>query len=225
MKFLYEKSAGNETIILKDDNYKYIFKARRHKADQDLYLRNLSDDFIYRYKILKISKKDAVLKLLGKKKLVVTSSKVLHIGWCIIDHKMIEKVLPMLNELGVKKISFVYCDKSQRNFKINLDKINKISLNSCMQSGRSDVMEFEILNSIKEYFEKYPQSCILDFGGKNLDDVKNFGDNFSVLIGCEGGFSQRERELFLGKSIYAFKVPFVLKSETAVVAVSAKYLG
>ncbi|XPV54809.1 MAG: hypothetical protein ACNI3H_07545 [Halarcobacter ebronensis] len=54
-------------------------------------------------------------------------------AWCIVDPKTIEKELPYLNELGVRKITFISCDYSQKNFKLNFEKLEKILVNSSSQ--------------------------------------------------------------------------------------------
>ncbi len=217
MQFLYNDLAGVNILQIDKENYKYLCKVKRHKLGDMISLRNLKDDFIYLYKIIKISKKDLLLELNEKKESVIKPFKKLHIGWCIVDIKMIEKTLPMLNEIGVSKISFIYCQRSQKNFKINLNRLKKIIINSSQQCGRSVMMEFEIIDSLEEYFEKYPKSDILDFGGVSLHENKTE----NILIGCEGGFSEDEKKLFGNKSIYKLDTSMILRSESAVVAISS----
>lgn len=144
--------------------------------------------------------------------------KFFHIAWCIIDPKNIEKTLPSLNEIGVRKISFVYCDFSQKNFKLKLDRIKKILINSCQQCGRSDLMEIEIINSSKEFFEKYKNFSVLNFNGK---EIHSSNITHPVLIGPEGGFSKEEEKKF--DEIYKLK-GFILRSESSACAISAKIL-
>ncbi len=217
MQFLYNEFAGINVLQIDKENYKYLCKVKRHKVGDVISLRNLKDDFIYSYKIIKISKKDLLLELNEKQESIIKPFKKLHVGWCIIDVKMIEKTLPMLNEIGVGKISFIYCQRSQKNFKINLNRLKKIIINSSQQCGRSVMMEFEIIDSLEKYFEKYPKSDILDFGGVSL--CKNKIEN--ILIGCEGGFSEDEKKTFGNRSIYKLDTPMILRSESAIVAVSS----
>jgi len=217
MQFLYYPHTSNN-IILKDDAHKYLFKVKRIKKDEIIKIRNLKDDYLYFYKIENINKKEASLKLEKKELKPNKPQKFLHIGWCIIEPKNIEKTLPTLNEIGVSKISFIYCDFSQRNFKLKIERIEKILINSNQQCGRSNLMEIEILNSSDEFFEKYPNFIALDFDGKEIE-CKEY--NLPFLIGPEGGFSEREKENFKEK----VKLKgFILRSESAVCAISSKIL-
>ena len=221
MQYLFESEAGKETLEIKDESYRYLFKVRRHKIGETVTLRNLEDNFVYFYKIKSVSKKEALLVLKDKSELVIKPSRYLHVGWCIVDPKIIEKTLPMLNEIGVSKISFIYCQRSQKNFKINFQRVQKIVINSSQQCGRSEMMEFEELNSVQNFLEIYPKSAIIDFGGKSL---KSSLPLETVIIGCEGGFSENERKFFTNRPIYKVETPMVLRSESAAVAVSAMIL-
>ena len=217
MQFLYFKNPTKQ-IILTGKEHKYLFKVRRIKKNEQINIRNLKDDFLYIYKIESINKKEAILNLVKKEFLPNKPKKFFHIAWCIIEPKNIEKILPSLNEIGVSKITFVYCDFSQKNFKLKLERIEKILINSCQQCGRSNLIEIEILNSSKEFFEKYKNFSVLDFNGKKIES-----NNISlpILIGPEGGFSKKEKENF--KEIYKLE-GFILRSETAALSISSKIL-
>ncbi len=59
MLYLYHKEAGQSQLTLLGDEHRYIFKVRRHKVDDTLYLRNLEDGLLYRYRIAYIDKRSA----------------------------------------------------------------------------------------------------------------------------------------------------------------------
>ncbi len=218
MQFIYHKEASRDTLILDIREFSHIFKVRRVKSGQILFFRNFDDDMLYNYKIIGINKKEAILELTSAKVLQIEAKKPLHVGWCMIDPKIVERTLPFLNELGVFKISFVYCEFSQRNFKIDLKRINRILINSNQQCGRSSLMKIEILDSLKEFLTTYPKSKILDFSGNSIQDSEKFN---SFLVGCEGGFSEQERKVIDIQNIIGLKNPMILRSETAVLTLCA----
>ncbi len=217
MQFIYFENPSNQ-IVITGDEHKYLFKVRRIKKNELIKVRNLKDDYLYIYELKEINKKEAIANLKEKILLPQKPHTFLHLIWCIIDPKNIEKALPSLNEIGVSKISFVYCDFSQKNFKLKLDRIKKILINSNQQCGRSDLMQIEIISSTKEAFKKYKDFIALDFDGKEIE-CKNIKK--PILIGPEGGFSEEERKLFKEK----IKLKgFILRSETAACAISSKIL-
>jgi len=219
--YLYHKEAGSSTLTLTGDEHRYLFKVRRHKAEDKLHLRNLKDGYLYTYEILSIDKRSVLLSLSSQKQVEIKASKSLHIGWCIIDPKNIEKILPTLNEIGVEKITFIYCKRSQKSFKLDFKRLEKILLNSSQQSGRSVMMKLELIEGLENFLEKYPQSYMLNFSEKSISNNEEIG---TIVIGCEGGFHEEEVALFRPDQIIGFKTPLVLKSESAVCSVASKIL-
>lgn len=220
MQFLYHENAKDETLELESEKFKHLIKARRKKVGDSLHVRNLIDPNLYIYEIEQIQRSSAILRLHSSKEDKKSSSN-LTLSWAVVDPKTVEKTLPFLNEMGVRSLNFVYTDFSQKNFKIDTKRLNRILINSCEQCGRSELMDFKIYKNLQDYLKDYPDSYILDFGGKS---VEKRDDKLSVLVGCEGGFSFNERELFAKEKVLGFSSPLILRSETAICSLSAKIL-
>ena len=222
MQFIYDKNAKNDLLKIEDENYNYIVKARRHKLDDILDFRNLEDDFLYSYKISQIDKKSLYLNLLKKEEKIIENSKKIHLAWCVVDPKTIYENIASLNELGVDKITFVYSDFSQKNFKINFEKLEKILINSSSQCGRSSIIKLDIYKNIVTFIADNPDTYFLDFSQTSIDskvlDIK------TLMIGTEGGFSKRERELFNKNFIVGFSSNLILKSQTAIISATSKII-
>ncbi len=222
MQFTYDEFCGGNILEIKDEVYNYLIKARRHKIDDEIYFRNLKDENIYLYKIVLIDKKKAVLNLIFSEKKVLINQKKLHLGWCVIDPKTIEKYIPSLNELGVDKITFIYSDFSQKNFKINIEKLEKILINSSSQCGRSDIIKLDICKNLDEFLKNNKNIYFLDFSNKLIDEKKD--EIKTLIIGCEGGFSKNEREKFNIDYVVGFESSLILRSETAIIAATSKII-
>lgn len=221
MLYLYQANAGQSQLRLQGDEHRYIFKVRRHKVDDTLYLRNLEDGLLHRYLITDLDKRAVMLELKESKKLDVKAKRSLHIGWCVIDPKSVEKVLPSLNEIGIEKITFIYCKRSQKSFTLDFKRLEKILLNSSQQSGRSEMMQLEMVDDLTSFLQKYPESKMLNFSEDNFIGTTEIK---TIVIGCEGGFHEDEVALFKSENIVGFDTPLVLKSESAVCAVASKIL-
>ncbi|MBY0540835.1 MAG: 16S rRNA (uracil(1498)-N(3))-methyltransferase [Campylobacterales bacterium] len=222
MQFTYDEFCGTDIFEIKDEVYNYLIKARRHKIDDEIYFRNLKDDNIYLYKINSIDKKKAYLNLVSKEEKIVINEKKLHLGWCVVDPKTVEKYITSLNEIGVNKITFIYSDYSQKNFKINIEKLEKILINSSSQCGRSDTIKLEISKSLVDFIKENGDVYFLDFSTICIDDKKD--EIKTLVIGCEGGFSKNERERFNIENIVGFNSNLILRSETAIISAGAKIL-
>ncbi len=222
MRFLFDESAGNEQLTLKGESFKYIIKVRRHQVGDELGFRKQnSSEILYRYKIVDIDGRSATLELQSVDYEEVAASKKLHIGWCVVDSKSVEKVLPLLNELGVSKITFIYCDRSQKNFKPDFKRYERILESSMQQCGRSEMMLFDEMKSVVAFIKENPQTVVFDFCDEVLGESRDID---TVLIGSEGGLSDAERALLKEQRVFRLDTPMILRSETAVTAIASKIL-
>jgi 16S rRNA (uracil1498-N3)-methyltransferase len=222
MQFTYDEFCGKEILEIKDEVYNYLIKARRHKIDDEIYFRNLKDNYIYLYKLNFIDKKKAILELISSEEKILLNENKLHIGWCIVDPKTIEKFIPSLNEMGVEKITFIYSDFSQKNFKINIEKLEKILISSSTQCGRSNIIKLDVCKNLEQFMKENNDAYFLDFSDVYVDEKSKHIK--TLVIGCEGGFSKKERETFKKDFIVGFKSNLILRSETAVISAGAKIL-
>lgn len=216
MQFLYHAEAGKESLKLKGEEFTHL-KARRVKENDELALRNLEDDFIYHYKISNLQRNSCVLDFLNKT-LKPSPKSALNLALAVIDVKILEKTLPFLNELGVANLHLVFTEFSQRNFKLDFKRLDKIIISSCEQCGRSHKMQIQNYKNVQEFNQVFPNAILIDFEG----EYKEFDKNKVYFIGPEGGFSQKEKQLF--KEKIRLKSPNILKSQSAIIAVASKIL-
>jgi len=221
LQYLYHSDASSSRLELVGDEHRYIFRVRRHRVGESIYLRNLTDNHLYHYTITSLDKRQAILSLVGYKESVVIPDRELHIGWCMIDPKSIEKMLSTLNEIGVSKITFIYCSRSQKQFKLDFERLNKIILNSSQQSGRSEMMKLEVATTLKDFLLANPKSYLLNFSDNHISSDMSIS---SIVIGCEGGLTEDEIILFDDSHVVGLDTPLILKSESAIATVAAKLI-
>ena len=140
-----------------------------------------------------------------------------------------KELVERLTELGIKHVTPLVAERTQRPpSESNMDKLRKVVIEACKQSGRNHLMEFGPVSTAKDYFQS-------DRVGEKFiahpdPDAKSIRSHFSsddhstihVAIGPEGGWSESEyqsaitngfQSINLGKRIY--------RIETAAVAVAA----
>jgi 16S rRNA (uracil1498-N3)-methyltransferase len=222
MQFTYHENAGDQSVIIDGELHKYLFKIRRHDKDQDLILRNLKDNNIYEYSVQNIDKRSTTLTLVSSSEKIIENDKKLHIAWCVIDPKNVEKQIASLNEIGVEKITFIYCKYSQKKYKLNFEKLEKLLINSSQQSGRSSIIKLDICDSLDEFLKENPDTYMFNFSSVNVSTKKD--EISTIIIGCEGGFANDEIEKFLNDKIVGINSNIILKSETAVLTVASKII-
>ncbi len=220
--YVVHENASKSHLTLKGDLHKYLIKVRRHVEGDEISLRNIEDlKMLYKYKIVSVDARSLDLELMSSEINEVKAQKELHIAWCVIDSKSIEKVLPTLSEIGVSKISFIYCDRSQKNFKLDFKRLDRIVEASMQQSGRTSIIEFDTYKNIAAFISAFPDTKVFDFTENILSGDSDFK---RVLIGCEGGFSKDEKELLKSQEVFRLNTPMVLRSESAVMVIASKIL-
>lgn len=219
MQFLYSADAGKDELEIQNEGFLHL-KSRRVKLNSTVCLRNLQDDFIYKYEIKEVQKKSIKAFLLDKSK-TLTKKSGFSLALAMIEPKILEKTLPFLNEMGLDKLILVYTKFSQRNFKLDLKRCERILISSCEQCGRTYLMQIELFENVDLLCEKYNNIVLLDFDTKNYIENENL-KNKIIFVGCEGGFSKEERELFTQK--VSFKTKNILRAQSAAIAVCAKIL-
>lgn len=203
--------------------FHHIFNVRRKNAQNALEngeifdFANLRDSAIHRYKIMAVNKKSAEFMLVDSAHIRQDSPKT-HIIQAVISD--FDKILPFLNELFVEKISLFYADFSQRNIKVNLERLDSILISSSMQCGRLSKMQIEVFNSLDEVISAYSDLVALDFGAK-CEDLRNLN---RFIIGAEGGFSQRERKMFVDSKIRTTSLnhSLILRAQSASIFVASQ---
>lgn len=228
MQFVFIKSCGKEHLTLDGEAFIHICQARRAKVGSIINARNLSDDTLYAYTIESITRKNASLKLESSQILPKVPTHFSHIIWAITSHQVIYKALPQLNELGLGKLSLFFAQFSQGNVRLEMERIKRILIESCEQCGRSNLCEVEILGDLDSVLSRYKSASVLDFGGEVLESSTQTKEilQSGIIVGCEGGFSNKERDIFTnqGRKIYGLKSGLILRSQSAAMAVLAKGL-
>jgi len=218
--YILDDEAGKQTLSVRGELHRYLIKVRRHKEGDELSFRARQNiEVLHNYKLESVEARSAELLLISSEVAEVKSKKSLHVGWCVIDSNSIEKVLPSLCEIGVEKISFISCERSQKNFKLDFKRFERIQEAAMQQCGRSTYIEFDTYKNIKDFIDKFPDTNVFDFCENTLQDYSNIK---TVLIGCEGGFSSKERELLSSLNRFRLDTPMVLRSESAVLAIASK---
>jgi 16S rRNA (uracil1498-N3)-methyltransferase len=162
-----------------------------------------------------------------KKKIFGTfiPKKNIHLGSALIK-KTFEWVLEKGTELGVSQFTPVISERSEKkNF--NFERGQRIVIESAEQSGKTVIptlhSEIDLKNMLEGGTEDY---IVLHVTGEKFQ-VQHFDakKDITILIGPEGGWSEKEVTLFKEKNIPIFSLgEQVLRAETAAIAVASLLL-
>jgi len=211
-----------EIFNLDDEGYKHI-KATRRKVGDELIIFN-GDGLDHCSKILEI-KKNCQLEVMSVNENHSESKCYIHLAQCIGKGEKMDLIIQKAVELGVKKITPIISERvvvkiNEKNHAKKIDHWKKIIISACEQSNRSVIPELSPIETLDNFFQQHDgNGIILDPESKTrLGDIDEL-NNVTLLIGPEGGFSDRETRLsyqanFMGVSLGKR----ILRMETASIA-------
>lgn len=228
--FIKSKDVNNGRIVINDsDNYNHIAKSLRARTGEKLLLIDENKNQ-YETVIEQITNREITAKIENSYK----SDRSLHFGLYLAQSPLRSDaqsvIIEKSTELGAKAVYPVLTDNCSLNKNVIEKKIAKwqrIMYEASKQCERADIPTCEdlttlqkLINEIKfdkiiAFCERCATQTLHDFWQNN--PVRE-GETLLVIIGPEGGFSDREFEFFEKNSIPMLTLgDLILKAETAVI--------
>lgn len=218
-RFYLENFLGEKDILLdKGPVFHQIKNVLRMKTGNSLSLFGGDKEAIY--KIERIDNKN--ISLVWQENVIVKDKidREITLFQSLIKKDKMEWVVQKAVELGVTKIIPIISERSEKK-NINLERLNKISLEASEQCGRQDLVKISEPIKFKNSFEDLAgESFLGDSSGIDFIDIfkdkKISKNSFNIFIGPEGGWSPEELVLAKNNKIEIVKLNnYILRSETA----------
>ena len=180
-----------------------------------------------------------------KKNKIENNRKNIWLCVALIKKDNFELVVQKATELGVNHIVPIICEHSEKR-KINMDRMQKIAIESSEQSGRSDIPEIHDITTITGLFQsgilpqekiafdpirtdgsKDPTSNGASTSGISFRQYLSSTNQMSIacFVGPEGGFSDKELAQFKTYNMPIISLGTqILRAETASIAVASLLL-
>jgi 16S rRNA (uracil1498-N3)-methyltransferase len=144
----------------------------------------------------------------------------------LIKSDKFEWVLQKGTELGVARFMPILADHSEKK-SLNFPRCKKILIEASEQCGRATLPKLYEVMKLEEAFGQYDARAVVfhpDAPKFNKLDFIN-EKNLAIFIGPEGGWSEREIDLFKKKNVPILSFSsLILRSETAAIAISSLIL-
>lgn len=201
---------GQEYLL--QDNETEIFyqlnKVFRIQQGQSIILLNNQPDrevenTEFHLKVKTVTKKTIILELIQKQAIIGKLKHPLKLALCLPNKpSKLEFILEKATELGVTEFNLIKSDLSQFSHQIRLDRLEKIVTEAAEQSEQISIPKITLIQNLDEYLKTPTTNGMVALERSEnkvsiLDAVATTAT--SILIGPEGGFSDREVEL-IGKS-------------------------
>lgn len=205
-RYFVEKIIENQNIIINNDDFYHITKVMRMHIGDKVYLCDCVLSCVA--KITEITKQEVVLEIdemLNEDKELSTSITIAH---GIIRKEKMEETIEKISALGAN--FYLPVEMERCNAKFHDDKIekkmirlNKIAKEACEQSHRTNLLEVLLPLSFKNFLKKCSEYDLLLVAYENTNPEETIRkvinqrkyNNILVLIGPEGGISEKELEV------------------------------
>ena len=226
--YVTKENIKGDVVTLDGDEHNHLSKVLRLNVGDNVTIIS-NDNLVRDCEITNITKRDTILEVLSTQPIKEDLPNVTLFQALIRADKM-DIVVQKCTELGVKELipfESKFCTVQDKGNK--LDRLNRIVLASCKQSGRLSAMNIhktlqfnQLLTKLTEYdyiiFANEKESTSASMVLKQLDKQSKI----AIIIGCEGGFSPDEAQSIIdagAKSISLGKL--ILRAETASIALTS----
>ncbi|QEK38840.1 16S rRNA (uracil(1498)-N(3))-methyltransferase [Candidatus Nesciobacter abundans] len=148
------------------------------------------------------------------------------LGIASIRKNKIEMAIEKATELGAREVFILKTDRTNHYFD-DLPRLNKIAIEACEQSRNNLVPKINKLTTLQSFLELHTNPnvchafdrCFLENNNYINNVVKNEFNINPILIGPEGGWSDKEIDLFMQYNVNFVKIhENVLRAETAAIS-------
>ena len=223
MRRFFDEKKGKD-IVIEGEEFNHLKNVLRMNVGDEL-LVSLNDEFEYVCQIESFGKNGANCKIIGKKECDGNPRKNIVIFQAITKRQKVEFIVQKATEIGISKVvPFVSEYVIAKVTENKLERLNSIAMNACKQCERTIMPVIEKPKKIDEVLEMLKGFDIVLFANERTDKGEKLKDlaeynNIAVIVGSEGGFSQKEKETFMGTGATTISLGRrIYRCETASVA-------
>lgn len=228
-RFFVDSVSGESACVVGDDA-RHIALSLRMKAGEKITLCSGGTDYLCT--VESITPEQVVCAVDSSEPCAAEPNVRLHLFQALPKGDKAELILQKAVELGVHDVTFMLTERcvsrpDSRGFEKKLVRYSRIAVEAAKQSGRGILPEVRGLLSLEQAAEA-AASCdsvvwCYEKGGVPLSEIGlKAGSDIALLIGCEGGFSDGEAELFKGRGFMPVGLGRrILRCETAPIAAAS----
>lgn len=228
--FINSKSVKENKITVDDkENYSHIVKSLRVKTGETLLLID-ENEIEYKTKVINIDNKSLECEVISSEKSRRDLPYNLYLAQSPLKSDAQLTVMEKATELGVRGVYPIYTDNCALKKSVAVakrEKWQKVMYEASKQCERANIPTCYELSDLETVvkdnkFDRVVALCERNTNGSLKEYLRENpaerGENILFIIGCEGGFSQREFELMEKYNLPMLSLgDLILKAETAVI--------
>lgn len=226
--FIKSETINNGQIVVDDkENFNHIAKSLRANVGEKLLLID-ENRVEYTTTICEITNKTVVCNIESSEVSQRDLSYNLYLAQSPLKSDAQLTIMEKSTELGVRGVYPIYTDNCALKKSVaqqKIEKWQKVMYEASKQCERATIPQCHELTTLENVLEKKFDKIIALCERHTNDSLKNYlrthpikeGEDILVIIGPEGGFSEREFQLFRDKKLPMLSLgDLILKAETAV---------
>ncbi|WP_069130892.1 RsmE family RNA methyltransferase [Rhodohalobacter halophilus] len=222
------KNIVGDRIRLVDQESKHASKVLRKNVGDILYVTDGVGNR-FQCQISEITKRDVVCTIQDRETEVRTKPHVTLILGLIKKRDRLEFAVEKSTELGVDRIIIFRGDYSEKG-NVRMDRVEATVLSAMKQSLRLFLPQVDFSENLDQALSLIGEELTIIYADETKEGTKKPSndadrtDRVSLVVGPEGGFSKKERELLARKGGFAFSLGNKrLRTETAAITIVDRY--
>jgi 16S rRNA (uracil1498-N3)-methyltransferase len=230
--FIKEKPSGSAHLFLEGSEHHHLSKVARIKPGEKVWL---FDEHGNRFmaRVEAVEKDRTLLNIVEEERKRVLKVRIT-LAQALLKTKKMDLVVQKATELGAYAIVPLLSERTVVKIENKQDKKmerwKRVVLEAAKQSGSTSVPEIHPPTELMRFIsgkEKSKKMFLSERGGESLRDILMFPlneklkipDSVNLLIGPEGGWTEKEEQDIMSNSYEAVSLgTFTLRSETAAIA-------
>lgn len=236
--WIEKKDLFGDQVNFSGEVFHHIFDVCRQETGSKFEVLT-EDSKAYFVEVTSVSKKSAIARVLESRDIPALQEPHLHLALSVSRFPVMDAVMEKSVEMGVKSIQPFFSEYSfvRSGEKISANKTerwDKIVRSATQQSGRGDLMSIRPVVTFENLTKLINPSAastgLFAYEGPSTLGIKNYVSQIKaehpqgltdiwIIVGSEGGFSQREVEIFQSLGLHPVTLGAqVLRVETACMA-------
>lgn len=231
-----DKALGK--VYLEGDVFHHICGVCRQEVGSKFEV--LADDSCaYFVEIVELSKKSAVAEIKEAREIAPLKEPHIHLAVSLPRFQKMDEIIEKAVEMGVAEVhpfvsDFSFVRKASKVSESKIQRWDKIVRSATQQCGRGELMKVQPIRTLDELLKSFNQSAdaagLFPYEGESRQTLPTYlkglkNQSFKqvwAFVGSEGGFSDREVELFSEYNLQTVTLgQQVLRVETACLAITA----
>lgn len=219
-----ELKSGDKRVSISGSEYHHICNVFRRKVGDNIVLSN-GKGLLAVGVVEAVEKREVIIKI-DDFEIKQKSQPEIAVAFPLLKNKHDNMIIEKLTELGVKDFFPLITDRTVRRPSAStIDKFQKVAIAAMKQCDNAFLPQAHEVQSLSELTEKlgnyFPVTALETGNHKTLNEIisKSTGMPICIIIGPEGGFSDKEIEFFQKREIETFTLGnHILRAETAAIA-------